>query len=356
MEPSAYLDLMPKAELHLHMEGAIQPETVLLLAEQNKIPLPFSTPEQFKTFLNYRDFADFVKVFMMVVDCLRKPEDFSLVIDRLGAEMARQNIRYAEITWTPQVYLRLNLPLPIILEALNEGRKQARQNWGVEMRWIPDLVRSVPGSMRQVQQWLCSDDALNGGVVALGLGGPERGFPASAFSEIFSAARGRGLASNPHAGEAAGPESVWEAIRELRAQRLGHGVRSIEDKELMAYLAEHNITLEVCPTSNVKLGIYPDYAAHPLKNLIVAGCPVTINSDDPVLFGTSLTEEYRHAVFDCGLSLKEIERAVLTALNASYLETAEKKCMIKMFMNEFSQLTGGCYVKGSNEASGGYPP
>lgn len=160
----------------------------------------------------------------------------------------------------------------------------------------------------------------------------------------------------PAAGEATGPESVWEAIRELRAQRLGHGVRSIEDKELMAYIAEHNITLEVCPTSNVKLGISPDYAAHPLKNLISAGCPVTINSDDPVLFDTSPTEEYRHAFFDCEFSLKEIERAVLAALNTSYLETAEENCMIKMFMKEFSQLTGGCYVKGSNEASGGYLP
>ena len=146
---------MPKAELHVHLEGSISPETLLILAERNKITLPFSNPEQIQALFNYKTFRDFVHVFLAFVNCLRKPEDFSYVILQLGAEMARQNIRYAEITWTPQFYLRLDFSLGTILDALNHGRKAVKRKWGVEMRWIPVLVRSVPAPICQVQQWAC---------------------------------------------------------------------------------------------------------------------------------------------------------------------------------------------------------
>jgi aminodeoxyfutalosine deaminase len=168
-----YIKKMPKAELHVHMEGSISPETLLLIAESNKISLPFSSPEEIRKLFNFNKFRDFVRIFLMFVHCLRKPEDFSYVIYRMGAEMNRQNIRYAEITWTPQFYLRLNFSLDIILEALNAGRHKAKAEWGVDMRWIPDLVRSIPKPMFQVQQWASNPYSRDNGVVALGLGGPE---------------------------------------------------------------------------------------------------------------------------------------------------------------------------------------
>ena len=340
MDITEHLARLPKAELHLHMEGAIQPETLLLLAERNRIRLPFTSPEQLAPLLNYREFKDFIRVFLMFVACLRRPEDFAEIIYRLGTEMHRQNIRYAEVTWTPQLYLGLGLPLQVILDALNAGRRRARHEWDVEMRWIPDLVRSVPGPMAQVLAWLCSEAARDGGVVALGLGGPEQGYPAAPFAAAFARARQVGLASNPHAGENAGPASVWETIRVLAASRIGHGIRSVEDATLTAYLATHRIVLEVCPTSNLKLGIYPSYADHPIKQLIAAGCLVTINSDDPVLFGTTLTDEYRHAVVDCGLDIEDIERSILTALSASYLPAEDKRRMTTEFLNDFWKLRG----------------
>lgn len=333
-----FIKKMPKAELHVHLEGAISPATLLTLAERNKIALPYSTPGQIETLFKYKTFKDFVQVFLLFVSCLRKPEDFNDVTVQLGEEMNRQNIRYAEITWTPQFYSRLNHSLGTILEALNHGRMSVKEKWGIEMRWTPDLVRSVPGPIYKIMRWASRTETQSRGVVALGLGGPEKNFPAAQFKEIFAQARHKGLPANPHAGENEGPNSVWSAIQELKASRIGHGVRSIEDKKLVSYLIQNNITLEVCPTSNLLLNIYPSYAEHPLKKLVEAGCPVTINTDDPTLFQTTLTDEYLHAVNDCGLTIDELRECVLNAVRASYLNKKEKDDMLASFQTEFNTL------------------
>jgi adenosine deaminase len=338
MSLADYIRAMPKAEVHVHMEGSVQPETLLELAERNGIELPCATVEEVRALFNFRDFNHFAETLLMTVRCLRRPEDFSVVIHRLGAELIRQNIRYAEVTWTPQFYLRLGLPLGVLLEALNDGRRRARQEWGVEMRWIPDLVRSVPQPMNHVQRWASSEEAMMGGVVALGLGGPEAGHPPERFETPFRRARNAGLPANPHAGETAGPASVWGALEALKAARIGHGVRAIEDPELLRYLAAHNVPLEICPTSNLCLSIYPSYAVHPLKRLVEAGCVVTINSDDPPLFGTTLSEEYFHAVEDCGLTLDQLEEAALNAVRVSYLPDGEKAAMLEEFTAEYARL------------------
>ena len=178
MSLTDHIQAMPKAELHLHLEGAVAPETLLTLAENNRLRLPFATVEEVRKQYVYRDFAQFAGTLLLAVKCLRREEDFAFIVERLGAELARQNIRYAEVTWTPQFYLGRPYPLSAVLAALNAGRKRARDAWGVEIRWIPDLVRSVPGPMDAIAHWVSSDEAIAGGVVALGLGGPEAGYPA----------------------------------------------------------------------------------------------------------------------------------------------------------------------------------
>lgn len=175
-------------------------------------------------------------------------------------------------------------------------------------------------------------------MVALGLGGPEAGHPAEDFAAVFTHARGSGLPATPHAGEGAGPESVWSALRELHASRIGHGVRAVEDSDLMLYLAETGVALEVCPTSNLQLGFYPSYDSHPLKQLVAAGCRVTINSDDPALFATGLSDEYRHAVEDCGLSVDQLEDAALNAVAASFLPDGEKADLHAAFEADYARL------------------
>jgi aminodeoxyfutalosine deaminase len=329
------LRLMPKAEFHVHMEGAIAPSLLLRLAERNKLRLPFSDPGQYSRMCGFGGFRDFARIFMLSVHCLRTPEDFFDVVAHMGREMARQNIRYAEVTWTPQLYLSRSVPLDGILGAMNEARRRIKSEWGVEIRWIADLLRSHPGPALSIVNWACGSAARAGGVVAVGLGGPESGFPASAFAAHFEKARSAGLPANPHAGEGVGPASVWETIEQLKPSRIGHGVRSIEDSTLVDHLVRHATPLELCLTSNIKLGVYASYAEHPVKRLADAGCRISINTDDPALFQTTLSEEYLHAIRDCGLDLAFVKRSILDGLRASYLGADEKSAMLAALEGEF---------------------
>jgi adenosine deaminase len=338
MSVESYLRAMPKVELHIHLEGSIQPETLLELARKNNIKLPASDVDGLREWYTFRDFDHFIEIFITCCSCLRNPDDFTRIAVEYGRRMAAENIRYAEVTWTPATHVREDLPFEQILGGINAGREQARQMWGVEMRWISDISRCFPQTSEPVVQWLTSPAALSGGVVALGLGGPEVGWPPELFETAFAVARSKGLHSNPHAGETVGPESVWGALRALKAERLGHGVRSIEDPELVTYLAQQQIPIEVNPTSNLCLGVYSSYADHPLRRLLEAGVCVTINSDDPALFNTTLVDEYLHAVQDCGLSLKQVEQATLNAVHASYLPAPEKKAMMESFRQDFERL------------------
>jgi len=341
MSLHSYLAAMPKAELHVHLEGSTQPETLFELAERNGIKLPAANPDALREHYHFRDFPHFIEIYMMIINCLRTEQDFSDLVYRFGGEMARQNIRYAEVTWTPQFYVRgeLQMPFPVLLDAINDGRRRANEQWGVDMRWIPDIVRNLPQYKEDVTDWVCSPAARDGGVVALGLGGFEVGYPPELFEAQYRRAREQhGIPGNPHAGETMGAESVWGAIHSLQSTRIGHGVRAIEDPALVRYLAEHQIPLEINPTSNLCLNVFPAYAQHPLKKLIEAGCLVTVNSDDPPLFNTTLTAEYIHAIEDCGLSLHQLEEAALNAVRVSYLADEQKNALLGEFQAAYAQL------------------
>jgi aminodeoxyfutalosine deaminase len=336
-----YLRAMPKAELHAHLEGSVQPATLLDLASLHGIDLPATTVEEVTDWYTFRDFNHFIEIFIAISQCLRTPEDFTRITYEYGRSMAANNIRYAEVTWSPYSHVgrpEKHLTFETLLNAINAGRDQAQREWGVQMRWIPDIVRADPETAATVVEWLTSPVAHMGDVVALGLGGPEIGFPPELFEEAFAAAKTKGVPGNPHAGETVGPQSVWGAIRALKAVRIGHGVRAIEDPALVDYLVEHQIPLEVNPTSNLCLGVYPSYAAHPLRQLIEAGVMVTINSDDPALFNTTLNDEYLHAVFDCGLSLAQLEQAALNAVRASYLPPDNKGALLDSFKADYARL------------------
>lgn len=334
-----YIRAMPKVELHLHLEGSLRPATLLKLAEGNRLKIPFTTVEEIETRLqNFRNFQEFIPPLLLGVDCLRRPEDFRDAVLALGRELAGQHVRYAEVTWTPQFYRRLGLPFDVLLEGLNEGRREVEESWGVKIGWIVDLVRSVPGPAGEVTAWACSETARSGGIVALGLGGPEATHPAAPFADHFRRARAEGLPANPHAGEGGGPESIRAALDLLGASRIGHGVRACEDPALLALLAARKVVLEVCPTSNLRLGLYPSYADHPLAQLAAAGCAVTINSDDPALFRTTLREEYLHAVVDCGLPLAALRESVLRAILNCHQEEGWRQGMAANFRAEFRSL------------------
>jgi adenosine deaminase len=268
---------------------------------------------------------------------LRTPEDLSLIVYQFGAEMARQNIRYAEVTPTPwSLHRDTGLPFEEILDALNDGRIQAARDFGVRMRWILGITRDDLASRLTVARWAVQSRDL--GTVALGLGGSESRYPPELFEDAFQHATAAGLYSVPHAGEALGPESVWAALKRLRANRIGHGVRSVEDPALVHHLVEQQIPLEICPTSNVRIGLYDSYSEHPLRRLWDAGVLVTVHSDDPPMMDTTLTREYHILVEEFGFDWVSLERVSLNALEASFLPESEKAELDRAFRMEFARL------------------
>lgn len=328
MTIETYVRSMPKVELHVHLEGAIRPATLLALARHNGVALPAADLDGLRRWFVYRDFDHFIEIYVTITRCLRTIDDYALIAYEFGADMARQHIRYAEVTFSPSTHHVLGIPHEVYFQGLTRGRERARAEFGVEIAWVFDIVRNV-GSQRGLELAdYVTGVAIDGqadGVVALGLGGAEVGHPPEPFAPYFERARAAGLHSAPHAGETAGPQSVWGAIRALQAERIGHGVQSIDDPALVAYLAEHGIALEVCPSSNLRLGVYPDFAAHPLLRLREAGVIVTINSDDPPLFNTTLTDELLLLYTAFGLDAAAIDEIVLAAVRHSFLPPAQRQ-------------------------------
>lgn len=339
----SYLAAAPKAELHVHLEGSIRPETLLELARRNRIALPASNLKELQQWFAYRDFDHFVGLFGEISGCLQSAEDYELVVYEFGAEMARQNVRYAEVTFSVSTHrYRQGVTHDLYFSGLNRGRERARQDFGVEMNWIFDIVRDIKdettGCQRADFTTSVAIECQRDGVVALGLGGSEANYPPEFFAPWFERALSEGLHSTPHAGECSGPNSVWGALRTLGAERIGHGVRAIEDPELVKYLAQQRIPLEICPGSNICLGVYPNFAAHPLLRLYTAGVQFSINSDDPPMLHTTLNQDIErlHSVF--GLDLDAIDEILLNGVRHSFLPVARKQTMEDEFRKELARL------------------
>ena len=337
MALESFVREMPKVELHVHLEGSIRPSTVLVLAERNNVALPAHNLDGLREFYRFTDLDHFIEVYFTVSGCLKTVADYSLIAYEFGADMARQNTRYAEVTFTPCTNVSgSGLSFDEILAGLNDGRERARAEFGVEFRWVLDIVRNNPDTRHQVAAWAVS--AMDRGVVGFGLGGAERDHPPELFVDAFETARDAGLHSVPHAGEVAGPPSVWSALRLLGAERVGHGVRSVEDLALLDHLRTAQIPLEVCPTSNICLGVYPSYEAHPIRQLWDQGLYVTVNSDDPPMFNTDLVREYQALVDHLGFTATELEQLSLNALRATFLPQDQKTAMEQAFRAEFGRL------------------
>lgn len=338
-----YLQKLPKVQHHLHLEGSIRPELMLKIAERNRIKLPFASVVEHRMLLEYQSFDDFARALLLGVYCLRTEQDFYDVVCDIGTQLRKDNTIYADITWTPQFYLNRQCSLDDILNAMNKARQAVLEKYGVIMRWIPDLVRSYPQYAGKIVQWVRSRAAPSDGIVALGLGGPERAQASDFFAEHFRHAREGGLQANPHAGEGDGPASVDLTIDCLNPRRIGHGVRAIEDKIVLERVRREDIVLEICPTSNIRLGLYSSYSDHPLKEIADFGCRFSINTDDPVLFGTSISNEYRHAVVDCGLTLRELKQSIITSAEAAYLQPDQTNKLVEFLKHSTQKLDSTYY-------------
>lgn len=334
-----FIRAMPKVELHVHLEGSIRPETLLELAARNDVELPARTVDELRDWYAFRNFDHFVEVYLAAAGCIRTPADVERIASDFLEGQAEQNVLHSEVTYTASTQRMLSgIPLDDQLEAINRARAAAERDHGVTMSLTIDYPRHLdPDEFVGVAHWAVENMA--NGVSALGLGGPEVGYPPELFRRAFDVARDAGLPSVPHAGETEGPASIWGALRALDAVRIGHGVRCLEDADLVAELRERQIPLEVCPTSNVCLGVAPSFEKHPLPRLLDAGLYVTLNSDDPPMFGTTLTDEYLKAADVFGFGAGEVRDLVVRAAEATLLPPAEKEKLLERVGEGFRALS-----------------
>jgi adenosine deaminase len=334
-----FIAAMPKVELHVHLEGSIRPQTLLDLAARNGGSLPGSTAEDLQSWYHFTDFQHFIEVYATTVSCLRSPEDIELITREFLVNQKAQNILHSEVTYTPfPLYRDRRIPFSDQLAAINRARSWSESELGVSMTLTIDLPRE---QVNEEESLMVADWAIRGlgqGVTGFGLGGPEVSYPPGLFKKAFARAREAGLASVPHAGETAGAESIWGALRDLGADRIGHGVRCLEDEALVRELRDRRIPLEICPTSNVCLRVCSDMASHPLPRLMEQGLFVTINSDDPPMFNTTLTNEYQQIARVFDLDKDIIEELVWNCLHASVLPYARRQALEEQFRMQFTQL------------------
>jgi aminodeoxyfutalosine deaminase len=282
----------PKIELHVHLEGTVRPKTLLEIAKRNGYALPVEAEGEVEALYEYRDFAHFIEVFMLTSGALQEEDDFRQIVVDYAEEAAGHGAVYLEAIFS--LGLRRGLDSDVVFTGVCDGADEARERFGIEIRLTPDIARvfTLDEALHVVRHAVKYGDR---GVVGVGLGGPEANHPPEPYAPAFDLARSEGLASVPHAGEHAGPNSIRGALESLGARRIRHGIRAVEDPGLLRELAERRVVLDVCPISNVRTQAVPSLEAHPLPQLVGAGVVCTVSTDDPAMFGTDLSTEYAAA-------------------------------------------------------------
>ncbi|NMC45289.1 MAG: adenosine deaminase [Chloroflexi bacterium] len=329
MPVETFIKNAPKVELHVHLEGAIPAHTLLKLAHKNNIALPVSTLEEIREWYRFRDFPDFNEKYILISNCIRNSDDIYLIGKEFLEGQAAQHIVYSEVTYTAYTHTKQwRIPMLEQISALMEASRWAEQHLGVGMRLIIDIAReTAPHEGLWVAE--AAVEGMPQGVVALGLGGYEVGYPPGRFVEAFALAREAGLPRILHAGETAGAESIREALEVGDPLRIGHGVRCLEDAGLVAELRARQIPLEICPSSNVCLGVVPDMHHHPLPRLLQEGLFITINSDDPALFSTSLIREYTRIRQAFDYDIGDLQKLMVNGIQASFLSPMQKSSLLQ---------------------------
>lgn len=333
-----WLKEVPKIELHVHLEGATPPTTYLELAKKNDVPLPFTTPEDGYRYFNFVNLVHFLDIYHTCTTTIRKPEDFHVLIDRFAKTRTEENIKYCEFYISLSLHILHELDPVRVLSEVGIACRNAEVKYDIKLRCIPDISRD-----RDIGIALDALKAIIRGkseyIIGLGLGGSER-TDSKKFAGIFSTAAQSGLKLVAHAGEWRESQVIWDAINHLGANRIGHGFTAVKDQQLVDFLVATQIPIEVCPTSNVRVGLIDSVENHPVFDLIRAGVNVTVHSDDPSMFGTTLTKELENLTKGPrALSEKEMIELLCRNINASFMPVAEKKA-------HFDQLNGFLSKKG----------
>jgi adenosine deaminase len=330
MEVEQLIKKLPKAEQHVHIVGSTRPETLLWLAEKGGLDKPFKTSRDAENFFRFTSFRHFISVYSTVVDCITDENQFERITYEMLESDARCNVQYVEASFSAPDHVLKGLDYGKMLDAINRGISRARMDFGVECNVRVDLVRNYgPEKGMEVLDWV---ESKNDNIVSIDLGGSEERFPAKPYKSVYQRARRMGLHLVAHAGEAAGPKSIWQAVTELEVEHVGHAVAAIQEPKLMEHLKKRNIAIESCPTSNVRTQVVNAIKNHPIRVFHNFGLVVTLNTDDPSMFGTDMNNEYLQLHHQLGFSLQELFNLSLNAVNSSFLPEESKSKMQRSFI------------------------
>ena len=322
-----WYEQVPKVELHVHLEGAIPHEALFDLIQKYGGDPSVPDVAALTTRFQYRSFPQFIEAWSWKNQYLREYEDFTYIAELTARDMAGQGIRYAEMFFSPSLFVRRGLAVQELARAVRAGLSRVPE---IEIALISDLVRDYgPESEMVTLERL--KEVKDEGVVGICIGGSEHQYPPAPFKALYAHARAAGFHVNAHAGEAAGAASIWDAIGELGAERIGHGTRACEEPALVEHLVAHRIPVEMCPVSNVRTGVVPSLREHPIRRYVSAGMVVSVNTDDPKMFQTRLADEYRLLEQECGFSRAEIRALILSAIRAAWLPEGRKASLADAF-------------------------
>jgi aminodeoxyfutalosine deaminase len=316
---SSFIQSLPKAELHLHLEGSVMPETLVELRQRHGKP---STSAEAEALYQYKDFTGFLMAFKTLTEDLQTPDDYELITYRLMEQLKAQDVLHAEVYVSVGVCLWRKQDFDAIFEGLKRGRARGQKDFGVSLLWIFDAVRQFGAEAAQAVFELAAK-YRDRNVVGIGIGGDELKAPPELFREQYAYAAAQGLRLTCHAGESAGPESIWGALN-LGAERIGHGLTAALDPELIEELAQRQVPIEICLTSNIKTGCCLQLHDHPVRKYFDQGLMITLNSDDPAMFGSALNREYELAQSEFGFTDEHLRELARNSFEASFLP-AEKK-------------------------------
>jgi adenosine deaminase len=336
MDTLRLIKSIPKVEQHIHLVGSTRPETLLWLIEESGIDAPYETVEDVKRFFQYRNFNHFINVYTAVYELINVENQFERITYEMLEDEHRCNVFHVEASFSAPDHVRRGLDYGLMLNAINRGIRKANRDFGIDCCLRVDLVRNYgPAEGMKVLDWIEEKDD---NVVSVDIGGTEKGFPPEPYKDVYKRARENGLHLVAHAGEVVGPESIWSAVKNLGVERIGHGVTARRDQKLMEYIAKKGITIETCPVSNVKTGVISSVKEHPIREFMDKGIRVTVNCDDPSMFGTNMNNEYIQLYRQLGFTIPELFKLSLNAVDSAFLSLVKKEKLRSHFINEFKRL------------------
>lgn len=329
---------LPKVELHIHILGTIRPRTLLHYIDEGGFETSYKSEADLAQLFQFQDFGHFISVYSEVVSYITNERQFERLAFEMLEDLSANNVRYAEISFSAPDHMRRGLEFCAMVDAIDRGIRRAHRKTGIDADVRIDLVRNYGAeSAMEVLDWI--RERLDS-IVSVDIGGSEHEFPAKPFGPVYKEARKLGLHLVAHAGEAEGPESIWDVIRFLEVERIGHGTSAINDPKLMEHIKERGIAIESCPMSNVRTGVVASISEHPIREFYDRGLLVTVNSDDPAFFDTNISFEYTHLHDKLGFSLTDLYSITQNGIKSAFVSETKKETMLLEVEESYNGISG----------------